>query len=396
MLVEIDGTNLSDVPSGSPVVAPLSGTLPTTLGGAQVYMDGIAAPVFSASSTQIVSQVPYAFTDRDSTSVYVRTLHNDGSVTITNATPVYLAAANPGLFNAPSYANQPRPWPAVGAVHQSSNPTAVVAVGGTVNTGDTGTITINGTGYTLHRTSCRQPGEYCSILIALINNAPDPNVIASTGGAYDTIILTAKQSGQAGAGIPIAASVSANADLTLSAYTSSTCCAVVAGTPITASNPAAPGELITVMAAGLGPLVDSGGNFLAIPPTGVPFNGVQPNSAANGVSATINGEVAEVVSSGLAEGSYGMYQVQLVLPADLPSNTTTPLYIAQNSVHQQYCDDSRRNRGVYRFFSARQRLEYWPDRRDSYKSGVCESKPGKRDDHSNHNGSQILQAPHLG
>ncbi len=331
MLVEIDGTNLSDQPSGTPVVATLSGVLPTTLGGAQVYMDGFASPVLSASATQVVAQVPYSFTDRNSTSVYVRTLHNDGSVTVTNATPVYIASANPGLFNAPSFAGQQPPRPAAGALHQAGNPQAVVSIDGTVKAGDTATITVGNTPYTYTVVSTDTLATIAQNLANLINNAPDPFVTASLGGAFTRVVLTARQGGQAGTGIGIAGSTSANAQVTVTAYTTSTCCAVMPASAITTSNPAVPGELITVNADGIGIVTDPSGASTSNLVTGYPYLGPEPNSATNPVNATINGQTAQVVSAGLPQGSYGVYQVQLIVPPGLPNNPATQLFIAQNA-----------------------------------------------------------------
>ncbi len=109
MLVEINGTNLSDASPSNPAMAPMTGSIPTSLGGAQVYFNGSAAPVYQAASNQIISQVPYAIylNTTLSASVYVRTVHSDGSITVTNATPLYIAPANPGIFSAPSTPNQP-------------------------------------------------------------------------------------------------------------------------------------------------------------------------------------------------------------------------------------------------------------------------------------------------
>lgn len=345
MLVEIDGTNLSDQSSGEPIVASLSGTLPTSLGGAEVFMDGFAAPILSVSATQIITQIPFTFTngtapsgatspnsttDRNSSSVYVRTVHSDGSVSITNATPVYIAPANPGLFNAPSYAGQQRPWPAVGAVHQSGNATAVVSIGGTVTAGNTATVTINGRNYTY---TVLASDSLTSIQLSLINlingtngTTPDPQVKASAAGQFNNIILTALQSGAAGNGIPIAGSSSSGASVTVTAFSSSTCCDVTPGSTITPGNPAAPGELITVNATGLGLLANS-----ATATAGQPYNGPQPDSVSNSVVATIGGSTAQVVNAGLAPGAIGTYQVQFIVPSTLSSSAATQFYIAQNA-----------------------------------------------------------------
>ncbi|MBV9155840.1 MAG: hypothetical protein JO097_06240, partial [Acidobacteriaceae bacterium] len=329
MLVEVNGTDLSD--ATTPVVAKLSGNLPTSLGGAQVFMDGFAAPLLSASNKQVVAEVPFSFTDRNSTSVYVRTVHNDGSVTTTNATGVYIAPANPGLFNAPSYAGQSRPWPAAGALHQSGNPTAVVSIDGTAKAGDQATITVNGRAYTYTEKTGDTLATVVQGLVTLINGAPDPQVTAKAGAAFDRVVLTAIQGGQAGTGIPISGSTNSGASITVTAYTSSTCCAVTPGTAITPSNPAAPGELISLNATGLGTLIDENGNALPNPTAGTPYEGTQPNTASNTVTATMGGQTAEVVGAGLPAGSYGVYQVQMIVPPSLGNNNATQVYIAQNA-----------------------------------------------------------------
>ncbi len=340
MLVEIDGTNLSDEPTALPAVAPPDAPLPISLAGAQVFMEGFAAPILSVSATQIIAQIPYTYTngtaapgstspasstDRNSVSVYVRTVHNDGSVTITNASPVYIAPANPGLFNAPGFAGQQRPWPATGAVHQSGNPNVVISVGGSITAGNTATITISGRNYTYTVVASDSITSIIQSLVNLINNAPDPQVTAAAIGAYD-ILITAIQSGAAGNGISVSTTTSSTAAISLTAFSGATCCVVTPGSAITPSNPAVPGELITVNAAGLGLLSNS-----VTVVAGQPYNGPQPNSVSNGVIATMNGTTAEVANAGLATGAIGIYQVQLIVPSTLSANAATPFYIAQNS-----------------------------------------------------------------
>src|SRR5205823_11844958 len=171
-VVEINGTNLSD----NTVITPLSGVLPHSVGGTEVFMDGFAVPVWMVSPTQVVAQVPYSFGDRNSSSVYVRTVHNDGSVTATNATPITIAPANPGLFSAPTSPGEPRPWPALNATHQPYNPSAVVSIDGTVHADDTATITINGRKYTYTVKSGDVLASIRDALITLINSKPDPQV----------------------------------------------------------------------------------------------------------------------------------------------------------------------------------------------------------------------------
>ncbi len=331
MLVEINGTNLSDLPASHPAVASLTGTIPTSLGGAQVFLDGVAAPVYSASANQVVSQIPFNFNARNSTSVYVRTTHSDSSVTISNATPVYIAPANPGIFNAPATAAQPRPWPAAGAYHQLGNPQAVVDLTGTVTAGNVLTITVVNKAYSYTVQSGDTLTSITQNLAQVINSANDPYVTAVQGGAFNRVVLVARQSGSAGNGIAVSTSTSSSAAITLTAYTNATCCNVVNSSPITSNNPAAPGETITLSGVGLGTVSDLSGNVLGDVPIGQPFTFAPINSATSSVSATLGSATAEVVSAGLAQGSYGIYQVQLIIPQGQPTNSATPLFIAQNA-----------------------------------------------------------------
>jgi uncharacterized protein (TIGR03437 family) len=310
-------------------VTPLTGVLPVNVGGTEVFMDGFPAPVWMVSPNQVIAQVPYKFTDRNSSSVYVRTVHNDGNITFTNATPIAIAPANPGLFSAPASPGQPRPWPASSATHQPYNPSTLVSIDGTVHAGDVATITINRRKYSYTVKAGDALGSIRDALIALINSKPDPQVSAFRGGAFVRVLLIANQPGQAGTGIPISGSVSSGAQVTVTAYTAHTCCAVVQGSLITPANPAVPGETISLTATGLGLLSPAlaAGNQLAR----YPYLGPQPNSASNSVSATVNGATAQIVSAGLPQGSYGVYAVQMLLPTNLPTNPALQVYVAQNA-----------------------------------------------------------------
>ena len=169
-----------------------------SMNGVQLYLDGFASPLFKVSQTQLVGQVPYFYGDRNSTSVYVRTVHNNGSITVTNATPVYIAPANPGIFDAPLFPNQQRPWPIAQAYHQLGNPVAVALSDGSPTVGDTVSIWV-----TLEDTEIQytvQPGKTLQSivngLIALLQN--DPYVTPSNGGAFTRLVLTAKQNASNG------------------------------------------------------------------------------------------------------------------------------------------------------------------------------------------------------
>ncbi len=333
MLVEINGSNLSDLSPGNPANAALTGTIPTSLGGAQVFMDGVATPVYSASSNRVVSQIPYNLAGRNSTSVFVRTTHNDGSVTVTNATPIYIAPANPGIFDAPANKGDVRPWPATGAYHQAGNPQAVIDVTGTVNAGDVATVKIGSASYNYTVVAADTLSTIVTGIVNAINNGNDPSATATYGAAFNRVVVVARQSGAAGNGISVAGSVSGSAKITLTAYTNQTCCNVIPGSLLTPSNPAAPGETITLSAAGLGQVQNLSGNVISDTATGGPYNGYPINTATNSVSATIgtNNTTAQVVGAGLTQGSYGIYQVQIIIPQDQATNAATQVSIAQNA-----------------------------------------------------------------
>ena len=280
-IVVINGSNLTN---GSTASAPTNPTqLPTSLAGAQVYMDGYPAPLLYASPTQIKAQVPYTFGDANSSSIFVRTTPTSGSLQITNATGIIIATANPGIFAT----NGEQLGPAV-AVHSSNYASSVVSVDGSVKAGDIGTITIASKSYTYTVLSTDTLDTVRDALIASINaGSGDPNVIASAGGQFDRVVLTARTVGAAGNGIAVSATVSTSASLVLTAYTSSTCCANTAGAPVTPANPAVPNETISLITTGLGPLFN-----VAAPNTGQPYTGVVPNTVLSTVSATVGAGTA--------------------------------------------------------------------------------------------------------
>jgi uncharacterized protein (TIGR03437 family) len=316
-IVVINGQNLTNGSTAS--VPDGATTLPTSLAGAQVYMDGNAAPLLSASPTQIKAQVPYTFQGSNSASVYVRTTPGSGPVQITNAAPIIIAQANPGIFAG----NGDDPRPAV-AVHSSNRASAVVSVDGSVKAGDTGTITIAGKAYTY---TVQASDTLATVRDALINliNASDPNVTASAGGQFTRVVLTAKTAGPAGNGISVAATASANASLVLTAYSGATCCASTPGAFVTPSNPAQPNETISIIATGLGPLADGS------PTAGVAYQGSYPNSVTDSVSATLAGTTAQVINAGLPTNAIGMYQVDIIVPSNVTTDPVAQIYIAQDA-----------------------------------------------------------------
>jgi uncharacterized protein (TIGR03437 family) len=310
-LVAVLGSQLSDATLSAPSDAKI---LPTTLGNTQVYMDGVQTPLLSVSPTQITAQVPFEFLDRTSSSVYVRTMHSNGSVTVTTPIAMTIVPQNPGLFA------DPGPDPRNGVVfHGSAQASGTVSVDGSINAGDTGTVTIENRSYTYTVQAGDTLASVRDNLIALINQ--DPKVQAFAAVSFTRIRLNARVPGPDGNGIPFSASNSSGAQLIMTALTSSLCCANTGR--VTLDNPAAPGETIIAMATGLGISMQLTEN------TGIPYSG-PPTEPDSFVSSLAGGKTANVLAASLMPGAVGVYQVQLELNSSMPTDPLTQLTIAQD------------------------------------------------------------------
>ncbi|MGH9623510.1 MAG: hypothetical protein ACRD6B_25180 [Bryobacteraceae bacterium] len=214
-LVDIRGTKLAD----ATVSAPDDGihALPAKLGGVEAIFDGVPLPLLSVSAGEVRAQLPYKLGEANAGSIYIRTEHTNGTVSVSSAANVKIAAASPGLF----------------------------AFGG----------------------------------------GQEPR---------SGLVVHASAKGQSGA-------------------------------PVTGDNPAAPGQVVVLWAAGLG-AVHSGKSAARM---GVPFAGQQAQIAVP-VQAIVAGRHARVLSSVLPAGSIGVYEIRVLLPADLPVNLRTPLLVVQN------------------------------------------------------------------
>lgn len=97
--------------------------------------------------------------------------------------------------------------------------------------------------------------------------------------------------------------------------------------PVTEESPASPGEVLTVWATGLGAVWDDGGSYpLAGHPQGTDAEIAVP------VMAQIDGLAATVLSAKLPEGSIGVYEIQIVMPAEAIANTEGQLTLTQNGM----------------------------------------------------------------
>ncbi len=87
-LISIYGPGIG--PSTAATGAPDSrGLYPSSLGGVQVFIDGVAAPLLYASGTQINAQVPFWLTDPDNATISI--------VNGTSALPVFRASVDPAI-----------------------------------------------------------------------------------------------------------------------------------------------------------------------------------------------------------------------------------------------------------------------------------------------------------
>jgi uncharacterized protein (TIGR03437 family) len=298
--------------------------LPTKLGGTEVYFNGIAAPLYYVSPFQINAQIPWEVNDTSSINAYVRTELPGGAVQTTTPVAVTIVSANPGIFTQAGT----DPAQAV-AFHGSSSAIGIVSVDGTVTANDVATVTVQDRSYSYTVQAGDTLDTIRDNLVALINNG-DPLVSASAAGVYDRIVLQARVQGPAGNGIPIGATASSGATVIMTAFSATLCCANVEGTPITNENPAAPGEIIEVYATGLGlpVLNDVTAGLLQ---TGMQWpQGAPVTSPSVAVSSLAGGSTADVLSATLLPGTVGTFKVVLHLNASLPTNSTTPLTIAQD------------------------------------------------------------------
>ncbi len=156
-------------------------------------------------------------------------------------------------------------------------------------------------------------------------------VTASAAGEYTRLVLTSKVAGPLGNGIPVTASVSTGASPVISPLdNAATCCANIAGAPVTNDNPAAPGEVITIYVTGIG-ITTLEDHVTQAGVTGQVYQGPFLNIPQNNVdNAQVGGTTANVLFAGLTQGLLGVYEVQLQLNDNLPTNPQTQLWIAQN------------------------------------------------------------------
>ncbi|MDQ6678439.1 MAG: hypothetical protein M3Z09_14225, partial [Acidobacteriota bacterium] len=329
-LITVFGTNLSDTTES----ASMSGDyVPNVLARTQLFIDGLPAPLLLVSPTQINAQLPFEAADRTSVSAYVRTVHADGTVTVSNPQAVSVVGANPGILA--QSGTDPRPG---NVYHAYSNSTGLISVDGTIKAGDVATVTIAGATYTYTVTATDTLTTIRDALIAKINNDPNSPVTASAGNVFTRILLQANIGGPDSNGIGYTAAAASGNSLILTALTSQLCCANpsgglvnTGGGLVTDSNPAVPGEILSILATGLGQTtagIDSG-RIASTTSGGSSSDSAQDAPLTPIDSILAGGQTANIVSTGYAPGLVGTFQVQFQLSTSLAANSQTQLTIAQ-------------------------------------------------------------------
>lgn len=329
-LVAILGDDLTDQTSE---VQDLSQNLPVELAGVEFFVDGLRAPLAYVSPTRIVAQLPREVYGSRTASGVLRVRRSDGSLRVSSAVAIRVIGYNPSIYEEGSQ----QPSPGI-AFHYSSAATANIDVGGTTKADEVAVVLVRGREhrYTVKTDDTKEMVR--DELIKVINDN-DPEVEAFPGGTFVRIRLRARVEGPEGNNIPIATKIlntdgteAVGANLLLTAYNSVTCCANEAGALVTQENPAIPGETIVVLATGLGVVGpdEAFESFInGLPYTGPIINDPQLKDPDAFVSSLVGGKTANVLFAGLRRGLVGVYEVHLELNPDLPSNSETPLTIAQ-------------------------------------------------------------------
>jgi uncharacterized protein (TIGR03437 family) len=348
-LLAAPGATISDQTEAAPAGAAV---LPLTLGGVQVYFNGVQAPLLYVSPTQINAQVNFNFqySGTATANAWVRIQRANGSIVATDTVAITIVPANPGIFAGTG--NDPRP---ALAYHSSNYATGVISVDGSVKADNVASVCIGsstlitatteaptGCGGRLYNYVVQASDSLASVqqaLVSILNT--DPQVTATASSEFTRILLQARVPGTAGNGIPFQAVVSTGANILLTPIGPAPpspgagallCCASTAGAQISLGNPALPGENILVYATGIGvPTENPDVNQYLL--TGQPYEGPADNTpqAAQFVSALIDNTTANVLRAELAPGMVGVYQVYLQLSASLATDPQAQLTIAQST-----------------------------------------------------------------
>ncbi len=215
-LVTIEGENLAG--RGESAIDDGEHSLPTTLAGIELFLNGRHLPLLSVSPHEIRCQMPYDVHASDAGSLVLRDEPTPGHALFSNAVPVEFRSASPGVL-----------------AFAGAEPRAGMVVHVNGETGET-------------------------------------------------------------------------------------------SSPVTPAEPAKPGQAFVLWASGLGYVVDPDGSTQ--PVAGQPYRG-QAGNVVIPVQAELDGQPLEVVSAVLPSHAIGVYQVEVIVPGNLPDNSAAHLSISQ-------------------------------------------------------------------
>ncbi len=330
-LITVFGGFLTD---GEPMtgVPDSQGLYPTSLDGVELFINGIKVPLMYVSAGQIDAQVPFEVQNTTSVSAVVRTVRNGGSVTATTAIAIPVLPQGPGVFAMPG--NEPRP---AFAYHATPAGIELVDIGGAIEPGDTATIVINSVNYTYTVQSTDTLMSIRDAMIVIINADPNVPVVASPASLYLRIILTDKTPGFDPTPPVITTTSSATALISVTALNTADSSGnttteggnSLTGLPVDNNNPAQPGEVIQLIATGLGTILPADAANAAM--TGQEFTYKGLNYPAVTVDdAQVDEFTADLVQTTYMPGSVGLYSVLLQLNDQVATNPLAQLYIAQS------------------------------------------------------------------
>ena len=315
-IVSLFGENLSEVTANADMNAR---DLPLEIAGVQVYFDGIRAPLYFVSPTEVRAQVPWEVLDTQSVNAWVRTKKSNGDISVSSAVSVPIVLQNPGIF-AVTDAAEPRPGL---IMHGSAKSVGTVSVDGSIRAGDVATVLIEDREYSYAVKAGDTLATVRDALIARINE--DPRVEALAAGSFTRIRLRARVPGPDGNNIAYTARSRDGDQVIMTATTPRLCCANAG--PVTEENPAVPGENILLLATGLGLVKDGNKEFQN---TGHAYDGPALNDPSEFVSSLAGGKTANVLSAGMKPGTVGVFEVVLELNSDIPTDPKTQVTIAQD------------------------------------------------------------------
>lgn len=319
---------LANIPKSADLNAEV---LPLDMSNVQLYVDGMRSPLLYVSQDQINAQMPFEVLGSNNVSVYLRIVRPDGTVIASTPIAVPIDHQNPGIFAADG--TEPRP---VFAYHYSSRAVGLITLQNFAQEGDIATITVGPTTYSYTVRADDTITTIRDALVQIINADPEAQVIAQRASSRENmanrIVLLSKIPGPAGEGITYSAAPLAgengSASLAMFVNTSQLCCANVENAPVTALNPAVPGEMIYIFGTGLGP-IDPQAAFDTVR-TGEKYHGPVINSPRASVDSQVGGATAAFVLTGLEVGAHGIYKIIL----QLGPSTNVVLNSAQMTISQ--------------------------------------------------------------